>query len=128
FVASGCLEPGTGRYAIEASGQNLRPNVIKLPGDVSLTGTFQLQGHGDGTLKDPVFSARIHGSEVRIGAVPVGELEAKVDAAGQRATALLAMPALNAQVTSTIAMEGAWPFELKLDSRNTHLETNPVST
>ena len=32
---------------------------------------------------------------------------------------------MNAKLNSTVAMQGAWPFELNLDARDTRLGTNP---
>jgi len=117
--ASGCLDPATGRYEIQVAARSLRPTAVDLPGGQPLTGTFQIEAHGKGTLGDPVFSAQLNASEVRFGGMAVGELHANIDAAGHQMTALLTAPALNIQATSTIDLEGALPFQLGVDARNT---------
>ena len=123
---AGLLATSTGQYTIEATGQNLRASAAALPDGGGLVGVWEIEAHGKGALADPVFSAKVIGSDVTVGTTVLGELHASIDAAGHRMTAALAAPALNAKVTSTIAMEGAWPFELRLDARNTHLDTTPA--
>ena len=126
--ASGLLDVGTGRYAIDTVGQNLRLAGIALPGGLPLTGAFQVEAHGEGTLKDPVLHADVVARDVKAGTVIVGEVSAKGDAACRRATAVLSAPARNVRATATIATEGAWPFELTLDARNTRVDTTPASS
>ena len=93
----------------------------RATGGAMLTGMFQIEARGEGSLSDPVFSARLNGSEVKVNERAIGDLRATIDAANRRANAMLAVPALNVQATSTIALEGAWPFEIALDARSTQL-------
>ena len=115
FEANGCFDPVTGRYQVAAQGQDFRP--------AALSGTFQFEAHGEGTLNDPVFSVRLNGRDVAAAEKQIGELHASIDTAAHRATAVWSLPDLNARGASTIALEGALPFDLSLDARGTRLET-----
>ena len=114
---SGSLDIGSSRYAAHVSAKNLIPP----PGPV--TGNFDLAASGEGTLSDPVFQAEVAGTDVRAGEFEFGEVKAAVDSSAHRANVQVGIPALNAQASATLAMEKAWPFEFKLETRDTSLRT-----
>jgi hypothetical protein len=124
--ASGSLDIGDGRYAFNLVGHDLRPETTTQPAGLAVAGVFHMESRGAGSLQDPRFSARLIGSDVRIGGFSVGELRGEGEAKERRATAVLAAPALNARATSTVAMEGIWPIELMLQAENTRLNTTPA--
>src|SRR5262249_44687380 len=74
--ASRPLNTTTGQYTLETSGKNLRPDGMLLNDDLPLTGAFEMELHGKGALDDPAFNARVTGKDVRLGKVPLGELNA----------------------------------------------------
>ena len=123
--AGGSLDFSTRQYAINMTGQGLRPTSESTP---HLAGTFSLEAHGTGTLDNPTLSARVTGSDVRIGEVILGELRGEAEARDHRASGIVTAPALNARAASNIIMEHDWPFELNLDAENTRLNTNPASS
>ncbi len=122
--ANGRVNFATREFEIEADAQDFRP-ASGAAGDVPVSGTFQWQAHGKGSLDDPSVTAEITGDGVKIGQLALGDVRVKLDAAGHRATVDLTLPALNAKATSTIGMEGKFPFEVILDAQKTRIATDP---
>jgi outer membrane protein assembly complex protein YaeT len=117
---SGSLEPANGRFSASVGATNLSAPAIN--------GAFDLNAKGEGTLTDPKLQSELTGRDIRVGEIPLGDLSARVDASGRQAKIRLELPALHAQATSTIGMEGAWPFEFALDGKNTRLASSPAAT
>jgi outer membrane protein assembly complex protein YaeT len=113
--ATACFLPATGHYEIDAAAHDLRA------GDPALAGTFQFEAHGKGDVADPSLTAEIDGAGVIVGSTGVGDLNVKVEASSHRAIALVSAPALKATASSTIAMEGAWPFDLTFEAGETRI-------
>jgi outer membrane protein assembly complex protein YaeT len=120
--AKGSFNVGTGRYEIEASGKDFRPDAVRLPGGLPLAGLFRFKTNASGALDKPAFDVEIAGSDVAVGERAVGELRAQASAAAGRATVRLTAPALNIDAGSTVVMNGAWPFEFFLNARRTPLD------
>ena len=119
FEASGSLAVESGEYTVAATGTNFRLDAPEL------AGVFELSASGEGTLADPVLTAQLTGRELKVAGAEVGGLTVDAEAANHQATVHLAAAQLKTKITSTIAMEGSWPFELELDARGTHLGTTP---
>lgn len=121
---NGSVDVGTRQYVFSMVGQGLRPTSGSWP----ITGVFNIEAHGAGTLDNPTLSARVGSNDVRIGELMIGELRGEAEARDHRASGFITAPALNARVTSTIVMERDWPFELSLDAENTRIGTTPASS
>ncbi len=70
--------------------------------------------------------AELSGTGVKFGQALLDDVGVKTGCVAAPLTALLAVPALNAHAKSTVAMEGAWPFELTVEGQKTRLETKPA--
>jgi outer membrane protein assembly complex protein YaeT len=119
---SGSFEPAPGRYAADVAATNFFPPKLETSsGGTTLTGAFDVTAHGEGTLADPNFQADISSAGIRVGEYDLGPVTARLEAREHRGAVRLEAPALHALATSTVAMEGAWPFEFALESDGTRL-------
>jgi autotransporter translocation and assembly factor TamB len=122
---TGTLTPSTREFEVRAIPRNLE--IAADDGEAIATGTIGGEIHAQGTLDDPTVKAEILAAGVKIGAIPLGDVRTSVNAEGHRATAEFSLPALNTHGAATIGMEGDWPFEVKLDSEKTRVDTSPAA-
>jgi outer membrane protein assembly complex protein YaeT len=124
---SGSFEPAGGRYAGKVAATNFFVPELKPGGGPLLAGAFDVTADGEGTLAAPNLHAQITGKEIRAGEYDLGSVRVSVEATGQRGTAHLDIPALHTIATSTVELQGAWPFEFAIDATDTYLPNFPAT-
>jgi outer membrane protein assembly complex protein YaeT len=124
---SGSLQPALGRYTANVAAENFFAPEWNAGGEPSLTGAFDITAKGDGTLADPSLEAEISSTEVRFKRYNLGPVSAHLEAHEHHGTVRAEAPALHSLGTSTIEMQGAWPFEFTLDSSGTHVPDSPAT-